>query len=132
MPFLALLSLAKRFWPYLAGAIAIAAVWAAVLHYGAKREAEGRAEVQSAWDAQKLKDAAAVAALNAKWQEASAAATAAKAERDRAYEIASRPITAEVKAYVQSPAARAACLDARGLQAATAAVKAANTATAAR
>ena len=49
MPFLALLSLAKRFWPYLAGAIAIAAVWAAVLHYGAKREAEGVAKERATW-----------------------------------------------------------------------------------
>ena len=49
MSALALLSLARRFWPYLAGALVIAALVFAVIRYGNNREREGVAKERATW-----------------------------------------------------------------------------------
>ena len=49
MSALALLSLARRFWPYLAGALLIAALAFAVIRYGNNREREGVAKERATW-----------------------------------------------------------------------------------
>jgi len=49
MSALALLSLARRFWPYIAGAILIAALAFAVIRYGNNREREGVAKERATW-----------------------------------------------------------------------------------
>ena len=49
MSALALLSLARRFWPYLAGALVIAALAFAVIRYGNNREREGVAKERATW-----------------------------------------------------------------------------------
>jgi len=49
MSALALLSLARRFWPYLAGALVIAALAFAVIRYGNNREREGIAKERATW-----------------------------------------------------------------------------------
>ena len=49
MSALALLSLARRFWPYIAGAILIAALAFAVIRYGNNREREGIAKERATW-----------------------------------------------------------------------------------
>ena len=49
MSALALLSLARRFWPYLAGALLIAVLAFAVIRYGNNREREGVAKERQSW-----------------------------------------------------------------------------------
>ena len=49
MSALALLSLARRFWPYLVAALLIAALAFAVIRYGNNREREGVAKERATW-----------------------------------------------------------------------------------
>mgnify|MGYP000899809784 FL=1 len=49
MSALALLSLARRFWPYIAAALLIAALAFAVIRYGNNREREGIAKERATW-----------------------------------------------------------------------------------
>ena len=49
MSALALLSLARRFWPYLVAALVIAALAFAVIRYGNNREREGVAKERATW-----------------------------------------------------------------------------------
>ena len=129
MSALALLSLARRFWPYLAGALLIVALAFAVIRYGNNREREGAEGERVKWQAEAAKQAAIALTLAQERQSAVDAAEVAKAERDRVYALKTAPIKVEVQSYAKSPAAIVRCVDAVGVSIGSKAIAAANAAT---
>ena len=129
MSAIAILGLLRRFWPYIAGALVIVALWFALMHYGNKREAEGAEGERVKWQAEAAKQAAVAVTLAQERQAAVDEAETAKAERDRVYALKTAPIKVEVQSYAKSPAAIVRCVDAVGVSIGAKAISAANAAT---
>jgi hypothetical protein len=125
MSAIALLGLARRFGPYILAALAIVGAYFWAYNRGADH-------VQGEWDKAKARGVLIIAAKNAELQTAKDAAITAGIERDRIYQLAKRPITNEVTAYVKTPGAANRCPDDGGVQIGQRAIDAANAATAAR
>ena len=125
MTAIALLSLARRFGPYILAALAIVGAYFWAYNRGADH-------VQGEWDKAKARGVLIVAAKNAQYRAVYDRAQTLQAERDRLYAIVKRPITNEVTAYVQTPGAAIRCPDIAGVQLGQRAIDAANAATSAR
>ncbi len=121
---------ASPFAPYIAGGAAVALIggilWVDIGAYN-----RGAAHERLAWQATAAKAVTDAQALALERQLRANDAATAKAERDRVYALARTPITNEVTRYVQTPAGAAVCVDADGVRLGSAAIAAANAATAA-
>ena len=111
MSALTLISLARRFWPYLAGALVIAALVFAVIRYGNNREREGAEGERVKWQAEAAKQAAIALTLAQERQSAVDRAETAEASAQRSVELLAVKGRDTVKEYYRAnPADNRDCI----------------------